>query len=229
MLGVLGKTVEMSVVDGNDDNNINSSFSIEGFCKNPPCNILLQIISTPYREGSHSAKNPINYLPIIDQLEKLHAQNFVHGDIRAYNIVFGDRDASGTPPQGWLIDFDLGGEAGKVFYPPGYNDVLDDGQRCGRPGQPIEKWHDWWALGHLIFHVQGFVPPSNSTLLLESKEYVKLLSLHNDLDIKWKNLAGNEDIENGQYVPELKDFLKNMEAFGWKLWRSGFKDESIED
>ena len=29
----------------------------------------------------------LTFLPIINHLEQLHRQNFVHGDIRAYNMV----------------------------------------------------------------------------------------------------------------------------------------------
>ncbi len=51
----------------------------------------LRLISTPFRDGTHRVKNPKEFLPVIDQLEKLHERGFVHGDIRGFNIVFGKK------------------------------------------------------------------------------------------------------------------------------------------
>jgi hypothetical protein len=59
----------------------------------------LTIISTPFHKGRHWAKSPAEFVPIVQHLEKLHADGFVHADIRAFNIVFnGD--------EGRLIDFE---------------------------------------------------------------------------------------------------------------------------
>jgi RIO-like serine/threonine protein kinase len=70
------------------------------------------VIATPCRRGGHVAKKPKAFLPIIDQLEKLHKMDFVHGDIRAFNTVFGEQE-----DQGWLVNFDFGGEPGIRRYP----------------------------------------------------------------------------------------------------------------
>ena len=75
----------------------------------------LQVIVTPYRPGTHFATKPTSFLPIIDDLEKLHDKGFVHGDIRGFNTVF-DREHG----RGCLIDFDFGGKVGMVKYPEGY-------------------------------------------------------------------------------------------------------------
>jgi len=93
--------------------------------KNPESRTL-EIIATPYREGVHEAKLPKAFLPIIDQLQELHEKGFVHGDIRAFNTVFGE-----TADEGWLIDFDFGGKVGATVYPSGYRAVLEDGLRLG--------------------------------------------------------------------------------------------------
>lgn len=47
----------------------------------------IKIISTEYHEGIHYAKLPEHIFPIIDHLEQLHENGYVHGDIRAYNMV----------------------------------------------------------------------------------------------------------------------------------------------
>ena len=56
----------------------------------------LLIISTPFHEGIHYATHPKHFLPIINHLSQLHSQGFVHGDIRAYNMVLHYHAAS-TP------------------------------------------------------------------------------------------------------------------------------------
>lgn len=115
------------------------------------------MIATPYRPGCHVAKKPKAFLPIIDQLEKLNEKGFVHGDIRAFNTVFGEQE-----DHGWLIDFDFGGKLGTgTRYPKGYRNRLDDGDRIGdeENQSDILKWHDWYALCRLFFEVHMFKPP----------------------------------------------------------------------
>ena len=131
-------------------------FAKESFWTTSPHKRLL-VIATPFREGRHWAESPEDFLPIIDHLEKLHQAGYVHGDIRAFNTVF-----SGRQGGGYLIDFDFSGKMGDVFYPTGYNQFLADGYRIGTGGNIIEKWHDWYALGMLIFHLHDFVPPEES-------------------------------------------------------------------
>ena len=80
----------------------------------------LQVIVTPYRPGTHVAKKPTSFLPIIDDLKSLHDEGFVHGDIRGFNTVFDENS-------GCLIDFDFGGKEGKAEYPKGYRQALLDG------------------------------------------------------------------------------------------------------
>ncbi len=49
----------------------------------------LLVIETHYRHGRHYAEKPTDFLPIIEHLEHLHGNEYVHGDIRAFNMVFG--------------------------------------------------------------------------------------------------------------------------------------------
>jgi hypothetical protein len=108
----------------------------------------LTIISTPYRVGTHTSTMPTAFIPIIDNLVALHAEGYVHGDIRAYNMVFGD-----SIEDGWLIDFDFAGPYGKARYPPNYQKNLDDGIRLGKHDVMITKMHDWYALFNVMFIV----------------------------------------------------------------------------
>ena len=117
----------------------------------------LLVISTPYHEGVHIATRPNHFLPIIDHLEQLHSQGFVHGDIRAYNMVLQyDTTKPETPDKGWLIDFDYGGVHDMVVYPKGYKDILHDGDRPGEEKKKITIMDDWKSLFGLILHFYSF-------------------------------------------------------------------------
>ena len=127
----------------------------------------LSIISTPYHDGVHYAKHPTHFIPIIKHLRQLHEQGFVHGDIRAYNMVLqydaesdqvdcGRNNVSVNDCKGWLIDFDYGGKHAEVEYPKGYRHLLDDGIRPGKEGDNITIMDDWKSLIGLIFHTHTF-------------------------------------------------------------------------
>ena len=127
----------------------------------------LLVICTPYHKGVHYAKHPCHFIPIINHLAQLHEQGFVHGDIRAYNMVLQydslsseiEQRAIGTSSgnaKGWLIDFDYGGKNGGVEYPKGYQDLLKDGKRPGEAGNMITIMDDWKSLINLLFHAYCF-------------------------------------------------------------------------
>jgi hypothetical protein len=40
----------------------------------------LLVISTPFVEGRHYAESPAEFVPLVDQLRRLHGGGFVHGD-----------------------------------------------------------------------------------------------------------------------------------------------------
>jgi hypothetical protein len=152
----------------------------------------LKIISTPYRHGKHYTNTPKAFVPIIRQLQRLHATSYVHGDIRAFNVVFGK-----NPDDGWLIDFDYGGRLNEAHYPKGYNRSLDDGSRIGVSGKEIKAMDDWFALGSLIFRVH----------MIDRKHENDLPTLFTLTDL-WLSLERpptNDEIE------QLVDFLQNTE------------------
>mmetsp|Transcript_35964 Transcript_35964/g.86590 ORF Transcript_35964/g.86590 Transcript_35964/m.86590 type:complete len:481 (+) Transcript_35964:571-2013(+) len=188
----------------------------------------LLIIGIPYRDGDHVAKRPIAFIPVIDHLQELHKLGFVHGDIRAYNTVFENRgDAEGKtilsskvpeeekqasefpeeakkdgdqPPNGWLIDFDFGGQEGdELRYPKGYKAVLADGSRVGLENKQICMWHDWFALGSLIFVIHK----------IETDDLNSLKSV-NDMEKKWtKGLFDSKRPPSDDEINDLKKFLKD--------------------
>jgi hypothetical protein len=147
----------------------------------------LEIIALPYKNGKHNATRPTDFIRIIDQLEKLHSLGYVHGDIRAFNVLFGD--------EGSLIDFDFGGIPGKA-YPQGYQQFLSDGWRLGtgdskRKSNKLQFYHDWFALGGLMFHIHDWNVPPNASDASRLRFF--------ELRHKWSNLDSTPtpaEIEN---------------------------------
>jgi serine/threonine protein kinase len=145
----------------------------------------LLVISTPFRDGVHYATRPKHFIPVVEHLDKMHKRGFVHGDIRAYNMVLqytndeSEQENNTTKHDGWLIDFDFGGKLSNDLtpeekrtieekhshgylnpkYPRGYVDELNDGSRLGLSGNDITESHDWYALGKIIFELHKVVHP----------------------------------------------------------------------
>jgi len=136
--------------------------------------------------------------------QNAHKQGFVHGDIRTYNTVFGEQD-----DQGYLIDFDFGGKPG-TRYPKGCRQYLADGLRCGSgedgESNEILPWHDWFALGRLIFFVHDFDPPEEA-----SDEQIAQFWM---LDSLWKSLTKDPTPE---MLAELKSLLGSFDEQGWSI------------
>jgi hypothetical protein len=103
----------------------------------------LLVISVPFREGTHVAKEISHFIPILTHLKHLHKYGKVHGDIRAFNIIFKDEE------NGWLIDLDYGGVRGEKKYPEGFKFILTDGTRL-ESEDPIRKFDDYYALWQLF-------------------------------------------------------------------------------
>ena len=125
----------------------------------------LKIIATPFLRGVHYATLPKHFIPIVQHLKALHDKHYVHGDIRAYNMVL-DYENPNSESTGKLIDFDFGGNVENIEngpkYPSGYEYSLKDGIRVGRPGENITFEHDWRALGSVILDLYDLVPGINT-------------------------------------------------------------------
>ena len=186
---------------------------------NPPHKKNFLVISIPYRKGIHYAKRPRSFLPIIDQLQKLHKAGYVHGDIRAFNTVFGEKEDG----PGYLIDFDFSDVPNSV-YPEGYNRDLPDGDRIGvgysgalpddqktHKNEQMQTWHDWYALGKLMFAVHRIQIPKDVTDK-KMKEFV-------DLMLFW--LGINEESSKEIDIEQLKELLRKIDTANYKVAPSG--------
>jgi serine/threonine protein kinase len=172
----------------------------------------LLIIATPYRIGGHVAKSVKAFLPVIDQLELMHQKGFVHGDIRAFNTVFNEQEQEQGSNKSCLIDFDFGGPIGeRTCYPEGYRQFLSDGLRIGREKEKIEKWHDWYALGQLIFNI-------HEINLENVSEELQLKFFHKSKF--WtrirKEVVEEEALFRNQ-IKELKSFLNEIDKPEWQV------------
>ena len=182
----------------------------------------LLIISTPYHDGVHYAKRPFHFTPIINHLEQLHKQGYVHGDIRAYNTVLkynttiSDQSAAGSSDErsaeGWLIDFDYGGKhVDDVCYPKGYKDMMYDGKRPGKEKKKITYKDDWKSLIGLIigthsFVIQKDVQHTDSKAGLISKKKNALESYFLKVDSNEQSLVS--DIEEPAKL--LRDYIESV-------------------
>ena len=184
---------------------------------NPPHKKNFLVISIPYRKGIHYAKRPRSFLPIIDQLQKLHKAGFVHGDIRAFNTVFGEKEDD----PGYLIDFDFS-DVPNSFYPEGYKRELPDGHRMGEgysgplpddqnreENEQMQTWHDWYALGKLIFVVHELQIPKD-VIDTELKEEFT------DLERSW-SVIRKESAPKENEIEQLKEVLRKIDTANYKV------------
>ena len=78
-------------------------------------NKKFQCLEYNYLDGQHKPYKIKQFLPILDALKKLHDNNYVHSDVRKWNLVF-----HSNGDDAWLIDFDLAGKVG-TKYPINFN------------------------------------------------------------------------------------------------------------
>jgi hypothetical protein len=205
------------------------------------CSGKLLVIAIPYIKGRHYATRPTDFLPIIEHLEYLHSRGYVHGDIRAYNMVFKDPELHES--RGCLIDFDYGGKlvadetkfkasVTSVKYPANYKGVLEDGHRRGLGGQPIEFRDDWYALVQVILLIHNVTKVRTVTnaalsdmilreevILREEKDSLLMMG-------GFSSVAGQEEMH--AFVERLKTFLKAAETAAWVVNRSETFEQSLE-
>ena len=107
----------------------------------------VNIISYDFIPGSHAPQHCAQLRAVVENLLLLHNQNYVHGDIRASNIVFADDFKKSQ-----LIDFDFCGKDSRTRYPQYFNRDIDDGQRHEDAvgGALLAKCHDWHSLAFVF-------------------------------------------------------------------------------
>jgi hypothetical protein len=157
----------------------------------------LLVIFTAFWEGRHYAKSVLEFVPLVEHMQGLHRKDFVHGDVRCFNIIF-------NPESSCLIDFDFGGKvkaagfdakdariegaelqsdsgkekgddgkerkAAELKYPRGYRTDLPDGKRLGLEGNLITKFNDAFDLTYVIFGLHKVLPPALDEPAGESKK-----------------------------------------------------------
>jgi hypothetical protein len=104
------------------------------------------LLCSPLLKGGVLARKASEFLSVFKELAQLHEENLVHGDIRAYNMLF----VEGLG--GKLIDFDYCGRHGQRCYPPGYWERLPDTKRHPRASaeQLMRREHDCFSLGAVM-------------------------------------------------------------------------------
>ena len=117
----------------------------------------VNILSYPFIPGSHSPSISAQLRAVLRSVIRLHEAEYVHGDIRASNIVFCPSSGLGcSSKRSQLIDFDYCGEEGKARYPPFFNPVISDGKRHDEAssGALLRKEHDYFALASVFSQFQ---------------------------------------------------------------------------
>ena len=142
----------------------------------------LSILRYKYMHGNHEAQEVGQFHGVIQTLDKLHKRGYVHGDVRAQNIVF-------TGNNSILIDFDLVATVGTV-YPDGYNgysEKFPERHREAGPGWKMMMSHDIHSLLYLMCKY--------STGELKSCFKGMMTSLHQIAEKKTRRAAENEESE----------------------------------
>jgi hypothetical protein len=78
---------------------------------------------------------------------------------------------------------------------------LADGSRIGRGGELILEWHDWFALGNLIFTLHRLLAPDGT-------------GLPGDVSDFWSDLETDPTQEQ---IRELITLLSLLEEKGWRV------------
>jgi hypothetical protein len=127
----------------------------------------LLILATKYHRGLHWTDSFSDCVAVVQRLKALHVAGYVHGDIRAFNIVFGANE---------LIDYDFGGKVNPVDgtpkYPHGYKPDLPDGSRWGKEGRSITMYDDWYALRMVLTHFHEIEPIAPEAQAVEFKRKI---------------------------------------------------------
>lgn len=101
-------------------------------------------ITYPYYNGDHKPTNIRQCYRIIQMLDKLHSNGYVHGDVRLSNLVFDDEGQ-----EGYLIDYDFCGKDGQARYPINYY-FSDIRHREATEGKIMFQYHDRYSLAEII-------------------------------------------------------------------------------
>jgi hypothetical protein len=87
------------------------------------------------------------------QVDKLHKEQFLHGDLRLPNIMFSEDDRTVT-----LIDFDWSGKFGEAAFPAGASPSAFGpiARNFVGPGKLIHPLFDWMCLADLLYTMEFY-------------------------------------------------------------------------
>lgn len=172
-------------------------------------------ILVPFIAGNHYFENAAQALCVVNELDILHENSCVHGDIRALNIVVDGDTAE-------FIDFNFCGEINVVTYPPGYNKALLDGKCRGKPGEKITKEDDISALKNVFgLHVKS-PHYTSSSAWIDALEQLDSLS---DMKRYLQDLV-NDQKEGGKFqLNKTSDFRLFLQE--WQEKKSSKADAEM--
>jgi len=109
----------------------------------------LQIVQYDKVKGNHTPTRVGHLTNLLKELQELHQQGIVHGDIRLSNIIFSPK---GDEIETTLIDFDLSGKHDGKIYPTRFNREIEDGVRHeeARSEMKLKYEHDVYAARWII-------------------------------------------------------------------------------
>lgn len=129
-------------------------------------------ITYDFIDGDHVPKTLEQFVGVLNTLDCLHRNGYVHGDIRVVNIVF--HDTSST-----LIDFDLCRKEG-CFYPSTYIYYKDERHPAAKRNRAMKKIHDRYSLMQVIKTYIVDVPAKVTSDLLD--ESIPLSKVKEDIE-----------------------------------------------
>ena len=128
-------------------------------------------------------------------------KGLVHGDLRPPNVIL-DVDALDSSRKAYVIDFDWGGEAGKVRYPYNLNKWIQwPGEPNELPGRLITPGHDGQML--LWFLTQSTV--SQIKTKIEEAKNCSETSPQMEIDNEEGPSQESEEYVSSEFVPDSDD------------------------
>jgi hypothetical protein len=170
-----------------------------------------KIIATPYLDGRHYANKPDELWVMTKRLQRMHEKDYVHADIRCFNLVF-------QGPDSRPIDLDFGGKVDEERkYPGGYVSGLGDGIRLGEGGKPITKLDDCFAWQQVVFVFHVLSPPEtdpDGDVAAERERTEELLYINREKELRYRTLIPGQEKE---FLDDLLAFLHDIVEAGWSV------------
>lgn len=121
------------------------------------------------------------------KLKAIHDENYVHGDIRNANIIFGEANES------YIIDFDFARKVDKSqWYFETYNGNLDERHQEAKPWRKMDKSHDIFSLKKVIKkHLGTILKDDNVGNILDDKSLEDMIVALKDMIVPLEDIPVN--------------------------------------